>query len=784
MKRWSIAFVLLAALAPLIFSGCATTSKDGGPMAKGDKDVRQFAPDPQARAAAKDLRPVETRSVVSLLREADQAFQAASAAQGRGDRDAAQREYTRMLGLLRAADLDPAVFYSARKEFDALLREQDRHAHGGRRNFGRHEHPAKGQIGIPVPLPAEVIAQVERIQNDYPKSFQTALDKGQRYIPYIRQELKKAGLPEELVYVAMIESHFAEKIDSRSGAGGMWQFMPPTGRRFELRQDGFVDERYDWERSTKAAIEYLTILRDHFNGNWPLAIGAYNMGEGGMSRARAAAGGIDDFFTLIETPPASDMIKLETKQYYPKFLAYWLVASSPERYGFKINPPAHEPVFQTPIRGSYSLDDLDEALGLAPGTLVRHNPELVRRVTPPIGEHVLTVPQQAQARMADVLKSVPQYGQGVRSHKVKKGETITAIAARYGVSPEELLRHNQMRSNKGLRAGQTLKLPVGAAVAQGGPAKRDDLVAAVDAETRANTPAKTEVSFQTYTVKKGDSLGKIATAHKTTTKELQALNNMGKSHTVRIGETLKVGKTERVVTAKTTTPAPKAPAAATASDKKHTVKPGEYPATIARAYNVSVDDLLAWNKLTRASTIHAGQELIVRGAGPAVAASSEATPEEAPVKTASAPAPPAKSEPKKIVHKVAKGDTPGGIAAKYGVTTKDFLAWNNMSAKSLLKVGQECVVYSGGDKTTTASAAPARPERVLEARATDARNPETTASSQSAKSAKPITHVVSSGQNATSIARRYSVKVSDLYTWNNWQKNHVLQIGDKVHVKK
>lgn len=769
-KRLSLWLYLFVMSVPLVLSGCQSTG--GAKLSDNDRtrekllrETKQFSPDPRGHTTAKSLRPVNNRPTVELLREADAAFQRASEAEARGDKTAAHDEYRRMLTLLEQADLDPASFYATRKEFADFLAQEAK--------AGRHHHRASTapSIQIPAPLPASVIAQIERIQNDYPNSFQTALDRGQRYIPEIRAKLAKAGLPQELAYVAMIESHYHEKIVSRAGAGGMWQFMPETGRIHGLRQDGYLDQRYDWEVATDAAISYFTKLRDHFDGNWPLAIAAYNSGEYGLARAVKATGGETDFFRLIETPPASNTIKLETKEYYPKFLAYWLVAAHPDRYGFKINPPQVEPTVDVPVRGSYSLDDLEAAMGLEGGVLSKLNPELVRQVTPPIGENRLTVPKPHAEKLVAALQTVPQYGQGdtVRTHKVRKGETLAKIATKYGVSAQEIQKTNKLKSAK-LHAGQTLRLPYDVPVgsARGGNVSSPADDALVQAAKAQKAERERKPTTTTYTVKQGDTLGKIAERQGVSLNDLLASNKLTRKSQIKAGQKLKIVKPgvaaadEPVVVTKTTetSPAPEA----TAKESTHTVKKGEYLAVIARNYGVSVSDLEQWNGLEKGETIREGQRLSIRTAG-ATASGGNTT-----VAVTKAKASP---EPKKSTVKVNKGDTLGKIAARQGVPLKQLLAWNNLTEKSTIREGQALTVYTEGGPSVASSeeeAVESAPVRLASAKPTS-------------KAAAKV-HTVAKGQNPTTIAKQYGVGVGDLFKWNNWSNGHTLKPGDKVVVEK
>ena len=617
------------------------------------------------------------------------------------------------------------------EESQRRLRERE-----ARADTPAEETAAYAPIVIPDPLPPRVLAEIDAIQNAYPRPFQRGLDRSHRYLPYIYAELDKAGLPRELAWLAMVESQFTPKIMSRAGAGGMWQFMRATGQRYQLRVDHYVDERYNWHSSTRAAINYLKDLYEHFDGEWALALAGYNMGEFGLERAIQSTGGERDFWRLIETPPASERIRLETKRFYPKFLASVIVGSNPEKYGFQVNPQPPENTVRVSVRGMYALEDLDRAMGVPSGTLARLNPDLLREVTPPTGEYAVAVPAEYRARFAEALQKTPGMEYAGRTHRVRRGETLSGIARRYGSTVPELMRLNRLSSAERIREGQVLRLPGGYERGKGG-----NLFDAVrDADSGAPATASAAAASEqarTYRVKSGDSLFKIAQSQKVSVEQIQKWNNMGQRSRIHVGDTLYVSDPG---VWETTGGGEAAPAVAT---RQHVVKAGEFPGKIARDYGMTVDELLRVNNLTKNSVIRPGQKLTVKQDSGDTASG------------ASAPPPGAAPEPERIVYSVVKGDTASGIAAKHGVSTKEVLAWNKLTERSVLKVGQKLTIFvpvktSDGPMRLAA----AQPDR--------------------------LTHVVSRGQNPSTIARQYGVKVSDLYKWNGWSSRHVLHIGDEV----
>ncbi|HOC71205.1 MAG TPA: LysM peptidoglycan-binding domain-containing protein, partial [Candidatus Hydrogenedentes bacterium] len=562
------------------------------------------------------------------------------------------------------------------------------------------EQPAPGErsyspLPIPDPLPAPVEREIVELTTEYPKTFQNGLNRGAKYEEYLRARLRAAGMPEDLVYLAMVESMYRPDAKSPAGACGMWQFMTLTGRRFKLRIDHYVDERYDVPRSTEAAIGYLTALHDYFEGSWAHAITAYNMGEGGLSRAMAANGGERDIWRLISTPPASDRIKLEAKKYYARLLAYMVVTRDLGKYGFEkgtLAPGELAPGDFAPVRveGMYSLAKLDEALGYPPGTLSRHNPALIRGVTPPSGGVTVHVPGPDRERFETALrgmtpmKSSPKdvmLAGGDATHRVRKGETLATIAQKYGVSVQAIAKANKLKSVNRLSVNQKLLIP--GASARGGsdlqvalagsapPAERTEREASAPEAPRKETPV-------THTVKKGETPAGIARNYKISLASLQEWNGLGGKSVIQVGQKLVVGKS--AAPAREAAPAADAPA-------YHVVRKGEYPAAIAKMYEMELGELLRANNLTTKSTLQVGDRLVVARVRASAPAPRTETAKEAP-----AAAPAEATEQVTIKHVVQRGETLSAIAARHKVSVKDLMALNKMTSKSVLKAGQELMV--------------------------------------------------------------------------------------------
>lgn len=693
-------------------------------------EVLQFEPIPVDEVGAQDLQPVQTRPTSELLESARAAFEKANEAQQRGDEMEAYQQYTIMMETLLEADLDPTVFYNLRDEFSSILSTSTRIA----KTFERTRPKAwsqdvvdmalRSELDYPSPLNERVQEEIKAIQTVYPKSFQAGLDRAARYLPYIRAEFQKAGLPEDLVWLAMVESQFTPRINSHAGASGMWQFMRSTGRRYGLRADYYLDERYDWKKATEAAVQYLSELYEIFDGSWPLAITAYNMGEAGLERAIASNGGERNLWRLIETPPASNRIRLESKRFYAKLLASAIVARDPERYGFTSAPEADEQTEYIMVKGAYSLRQIEEQAGLSRGTLARLNPQFLHGYTPPARTSYLSAPVDQNTRIAKVIDSMPELRPG--THTVQPGETLSEIAALYKVSIRELQSVNNIRSPRQLQINQRLVIPGGVSLDNG--------------EMLVASSASGE---QVYTVRRGDSLSEIAQRHRASVHDLQEWNNLGNRTRIHIGDRLIVS------------PAPPGTVVASAGSgsqelRYYTVSRGDYPEKIAHDYGVPLSNLLRWNGLSKRSTIYVGQKLKIYLPG-------RDTPSQT-VTVASRTQGPARQ------HTVRKGENPSVIAKKYGIRTSDLLRWNDLTKRSVLHIGDALYV-----EDPSGSVVASTPTIQL-------------ADAGSDTGTVRMIHTVKRGENPSVIAQRYDVPLNSLFEWNGWDKAPLLHIGDEIVV--
>ncbi len=398
------------------------------------------------------------------------------------------------------------------------------------------------------------------------------------YRPMILEYLKNAGLPEELSWLPLIESGFKVNALSSARALGLWQFIPSTGYKFGLKRDYYVDERLDFEKSTLAAIAYMKELHQIF-GDWSTVLAAYNCGEGRVLRVIRTqnVNYLDNFWDLYTRLPR------ETARYVPRFIATLHVINNLEKYGMDSIEP-YEPLdYETVILNREAhLRAVAQTMDISENKLKSLNPEL-RNNTLPGEEYTLRVPigksQMLMAKIDDIpaYSSQPAVRQGstttVRHHRVRRGENISLIAKRYGVSTQAIANANGLNRNYLIVTGQTLTIPPPGSTVSGRTHKTSSSKQIINHEVRA-----------------GDSLWVLARRYGTTTKMIQELNGL-KDSKLYIGQMLKIANSSH----------------STASRSKYSVNRGDTPFSIAKRHNMSVNRFLELNNLHTNSKIYPGQ---------------------------------------------------------------------------------------------------------------------------------------------------------------------------------
>jgi len=488
---------------------------------------------------------------------------------------------------------------------------------------------------VPIVMNERVENSLAYLQTVAREAFSTYLDRSSRYMPIVEKILKEEELPNDIIYLPLVESGYNPHAYSRARAVGMWQFISSTGRIYGLNHNWWYDERRDFEKSTRAAARHLRDLLKQF-GTWELALAAYNTGAGRVSRE-------------IRRKKTKDFWKLrlprETRNYVPLFMAATIIAKQPEKYGFY---PKYESLLEfdvVDVSKCISFNNISAKTDISVADLELLNPELRRGVTPPnMKNYKLRLPKGYQSKFLAVYDDIPseQNTNWVR-HSIRRGETVSSIARKYGVSQASIVQANSLGRKKRIYAGKTLMIPTtnGTTYKSAVKTAKDKIVpsdngryrvkygdtlwdiavahgVSVTQLKRANRLSSNKIyagriltipdggageyddgsKYYKYTVKRGDTLWKIASRNGTTVSAIKRSNGLT-SNRIYVGMSLMV---------------PGKPSSNTGSLAEkdfilYTIKKGDSLWEIAKAFNVTVNDLARWNNISRNSRLYPGNKL-------------------------------------------------------------------------------------------------------------------------------------------------------------------------------
>lgn len=373
---------------------------------------------------------------------------------------------------------------------------------------------------IPLTMNQHVEREIKLFQGQERQFFLDSYRRAGRYMPDIVNALRKAGLPEELAWLPLIESGFKVNALSRARALGLWQFIPSTGYKYGLKRDTWIDERLDPEKSTMAVISYLKELHQIF-GDWTTVLAGYNCGEGAVLRTirNQSINYLDNFWDLFMQLPQ------ETARYVPKFLATLHILRDPAKYGFSLEEQDQPvPFEEVEIEKAVQLKMIAQELNISIEDLISLNPELRYQATPP-SHYSLKVPDRTGEALLARLDNIPSWTPAQTAyiyHRVSAGETLSVIALRYRTTVSRITRVNHIGRNHLIRIGQKLKIPLRGGGSSTLYAYEENLLPGGK-----------------YRVSKGDSLWQIARKFNTDTKTLQRINNL-KSTMLSVGQVLRV----------------------------------------------------------------------------------------------------------------------------------------------------------------------------------------------------------------------------------------------------
>lgn len=425
----------------------------------------------------------------------------------------------------------------------------------------------------------------------HPDYLDRTFKRGERYLHYIVGELEARNMPLELALLPVVESAFNPVAFSRARASGLWQFIAETGRRYGLKQNWYYDGRRDVVASTGAALDYLQFLHDEFDGDWLLAVAAYNCGEARVAREvekNLRAGKPTDYFSL--------KLPRETQAYVPKLLAMRRIVGDPTSQGLAFAPIPNAPYFvKVDVGGQLDLHVAAELADMSKEEILALNPAFNHWITDPDGPHHILVPIDRHERFKEGVAALPPMERvRIVYHRVRRGDTLGGIADKYGLSVATIKSANKIRGTM-IHPGQELLI---AAAPKGVQLPSAAQLAAYEQET----PKRSRGPADKHIVRSGDTLWSIAKTYGVPMDRLANSNGLDSDDTLSIGQKLSIPGTAKLAATDSS---------AVARSTTYVVRRGDSLSTIATKFRIQLADLLGWNNLTKRSVIKPGQRLVM-----------------------------------------------------------------------------------------------------------------------------------------------------------------------------